>query len=412
MRLKIHIFHFILILFNSFNFLIENYELTPIISIVLSFIYLIYYLSNPLITIVNLYILLFYREAIYHFQDIQISYHDSFLDDHLISKVIIILNIFHFFFLAKIPSDFSYKVFEVKKNHYTGFILLILAITLMLNGIQGSSYIITLNPFSATKKGFYEYIPGVLFLAWLYLPKKNQIWFWATGVFYCFYSLFFFARIEIIQMIFVFGIITQNLQQKRSISKMIFILSAVFLINSTYDFFRNDPSKLIALNDLNILAFENKNSLRMTHHGDVLQASARILGLIELDKINLENRFYSFPKFLLNSIGMYRRDTTVHLSQHLKRVFTSGGGALIPIYFYSWSGLIGVSLIGIFSGSLINRFYNSNNNIIKIYSTIFVISILRVLGYTPINMVRYMLYITLLFVIANTFNRYATNKRK
>jgi len=375
-------------------FYFEEYYLVGLSTLINLSIQIIQKVKNVPILIVLSYCLYISIEGLYHFQGFQISFHSSYLTDFLLGKFYLIVSLFTLMISLFSPNYINIDINIIRKpNVYHFWIMIIILFMIYIFALTGQSILTGGSIFTQTKYSIYEYFPGIFLIAFLFHNRQKKIEkIILTGLagLYIAKSLFYFARIEVIQMMFILVIISNRLSVKIKNSSILTIFLILFIVNNGYETIRNNPAKFLRGEMEFFQSQDNNNLVRMTHGGDIVQASTRILGLIDDNQIQLQNRIIGLPKFLLNTFFLFKEDQIVHLTQFKKKEFSSGGGGLMPIYFYTWTGYLGVIVIGY----IVSKIMRNRN----VYSLMFIACSLRAIGYSPILLVKYILYIAVLYI--------------
>jgi hypothetical protein len=138
----------------------------------------------------------------------------------------------------------------------------------------------------------------------------------------------------------------------------------------------------------NFLFSDNNLTYLASNQGDVIQSSGRILGLIQNNILSFSDRLLSFFSYILSPIIPSKLlPEYSNLASYKQDLYRSGGGGLIGVYFYTWLGLVGPIISGIFIGYFIKSFYSKNSIYYKLYGLCILITFPRWYAYNPIFLV-------------------------
>ncbi|MBW8327115.1 MAG: hypothetical protein K0M50_20290 [Prolixibacteraceae bacterium] len=143
----------------------------------------------------------------------------------------------------------------------------------------------------------------------------------------------------------------------------------------------------------------------MTNQGDVAHASARMIGLIDIGILDFENRISSLFYYIISIFTKgYTFSDLGSLALYKKEIYQSGGGGLMPVYFFVWLSYWGVILAGYIVSKIVNIFITSNNSYLLLYAALVISTYPRWLAYDPITMFKLCGYIFPIYFIFKIFN--------
>jgi hypothetical protein len=251
----------------------------------------------------------------------------------------------------------------------------------------------------------------LLFL--MLVVTRNEKSFLQSMVFYL--IIFYFiaknilsgGRIEVFQLLLLFLYVYLIIPRKISVSNFFFLSIPVLFIFLIVGLVRSNP---LILNDLDLYYFlsSSYNSLIVdmdyynSTQGDVIQSSARILGLVESGVLNFFQRVFGFPLYIFSSvIPASILPEYSNLSVFEQNRFQSGGGGLASVYFYTWLGYSGPIILGFWVGRVIGFMNNTKNKFLMIYSILVFVTVPRWYSYNPIFLVKFCVYGCIIYWVLN-----------
>ena len=405
-----------------------NYQyVLAIILVIINIFFLIKFLNKVPIFILFFYILLHSKIfVLFYFWNFSISFWPSFqnIDEMgpvMISLLLFILILGNVISSKKISENFySFKI--TKPNFLVFCVLSIILILILLFGIKGDNLFLSggYNNFGNFQKStLHEYFI-LIFLFFIIFAPKAKVYKFIIQLFlllYTFKTLLYGGRIEVVQIFLLFFYLFYLFKYR---IKTIYVLCFLFFgiyFSIVFSKIRSNPGIILTKNYLTVFnpkevfKIDVNNPVLSSTEGDVVQSSARIVGLINTNELTISNRFVSFVSFLVSPIipSSYLSDLS-NLSTYKQNVVQSGGGALISTFFYSWLGYIGPIIAGLFIGIFINMFFNLYSNSTYIYGICLLIMFPRWFSYNPIFLVKFSLYSVSLFYIIKFFS--VNNKLK
>ena len=95
-------------------------------------------------------------------------------------------------------------------------------------------------------------------------------------------------------------------------------------------------------------------------------------------------------------------NVTLFVKEHY---FSNEGGGLFPTNFYFWGGWIGVFIASIIISVIFNKFFSSNNELLKMINVIIIVTIPRWFIYSPLILFRTMFLISVVYLVYYLFNK-------
>jgi hypothetical protein len=238
-------------------------------------------------------------------------------------------------------------------------------------------------------------------------------------------TLLYGGRVEVLQIFLLFFYVRYVFNNKIKLKSVILVIILGIYFSGLVSNIRANPLILFSnnfidlFNPLNILFNQPENGIMSSTEGDVVQSSARIVGLVQSNEISLTKRIISFFNYLVSSIvppSLLSEPT--NLATYKQEIFHSGGGGLISTFFYVWLGYPGPVLIALMVGFLIRKFYLFNNNFYILYGICLLSMFPRWFSYNPIFLIKFCLYSIFLFIciiliqiLARKFFSYGISKK-
>jgi hypothetical protein len=230
-------------------------------------------------------------------------------------------------------------------------------------------------------------------------------------VFFSIKNILFGGRIEVLQLLLLLFFIYLVIPKKIGLFTF-FLFSIIILpLFSIIGFIRSNPTILLESDYIfstfsNIEVFFLDVEYINSTQGDVIQSSARLLGIVERGELQYVDRLVGFPGFLISSIVPSSfLPQHLNLSTYLQDRYRSGGGGLAPVYFFVWLGYLGPFIVGIWVGRVINLLNESKSRFFKIYSLLVLITFPRWYSYNPIFFVKFCLYGAIIYSVTYFINK-------
>ena len=348
-------------------------------------------------------------------QGYEISYWPDFQTPKAIGVVLLSHLLFLFFLGNSISSRYhkiDYNLTKViKPNIYVFICLCFLGVILILFGLTGENIFISgtyANPEVVQKSTLHEYFILVFLFIIAYAPKGALY----QGIILLFLFVFstktllYGGRVEVLQIFLLFFYVRYVFNNKINLRSVILILFLGIYFSGLVSNIRANPLILLSdnfidlFNPVNIFFNQSENRIISSTEGDVIQSSARIVGLVQINEISLFQRIISLFNYLMSPIvppSLLPEPT--NLATYKQESFHSGGGGLISTFFYVWFGYPGPILIALIIGFLIRKFYLFSNKLYFIYGICLLSMFPRWFSYNPIFLIKFCLYSIILFIL-------------
>jgi hypothetical protein len=352
----------------------------------------------------------------FYFTNIDLTLWPDFQQKEIINKVLLCNILFVFSLGNYIPSNIDKNEISIIKysinNRFFFYLNLLICVLILLFSITGESIISGGVYGEAEKSPLNEYF--ILFYLFLFLTKPNfylyKLIILFLGVIYCIKNLLFGGRIEVLQLFLLTFYILIVFEKKIKFSFFYLFILFAFYLNLVIDAIRSNPVDFISgyylqyFDPRNFLFSDNNLTYLASNQGDVIQSSGRILGLIQNNILSFSDRLLSFFSYILSPIIPSKLlPEYSNLASYKQDLYRSGGGGLIGVYFYTWLGLVGPIISGIFIGYFIKSFYSKNSIYYKLYGLCILITFPRWYAYNPIFLVKFCLYSVFLFFLIMFF---------
>jgi hypothetical protein len=401
-----------------FLFLLKINDYFSIIVFIINIIFIIKFKKRIPICLIFIYFLLhskifldyfIFKKQISFWTDFQF---DKYMAPVLFSHLLFLFTLGIFLNSGKIViNNFNHFITQDKKVY---ILILIVSIYFLIYGLSGDNIFTSgmYNSGDVNKSTLHEYfilffIVSLLFIPNLLIYKITQL---SLLLFYILKTFIYGARIEAIEIILVYVYFYFILLNKIKIKYIIiFILFGIYFMlvisnirNNPTKLFSNNFTELFYLSDL--LNFQS-NEISSTE-GDVVQSSARMIGILESGYLNYFQRLHSFFIYISSPIlpQSYMPDYA-NLSTYLQSLYSSGGGGLISTYFFCWLGYIGPIIIAFILSILINNFYKFNSKLYFLYGLALISTFPRWFSYNPIFIVKFCFYTVIVYLFFLNFKK-------
>jgi hypothetical protein len=397
------------------------YDYFSYFVVFLNVIFLVKFYNNIIVFIlfgfIFLYTITFYQ---YFVNSLYISYWDDFQNIKVVKRVLFSHSLFIFTLGNLITS--KKVVFKInfrekfRSNKILFFGFFIICILLLIFGIQGQSLLSGAsyaNQEFTSKSSLHEYF--ILFYLYLILfssqNKFEQIAIKILFVIYVLKTLIYGGRVEVLE-IFLLWFLLFFLNKIKLRTVIFFVLIGLYGSNVVSNI-RSNPIQFLSGNDLGyyfdpLFLFEHKSKYDIisSNEGDVIQSSARILGLIDNEHLTFSQRIISSVLYLISPVVPASfMPSYSNLSTYKQEMYRSGGGGLISIYFYAWYWYFGPIIVAFFLAFFINKFFLSSSLYSYIYGVAIFTTFPRWFAYNPIMLVKFCFYaVIILYVLSIFFN--------
>ncbi len=255
-----------------------------------------------------------------------------------------------------------------------------------------------------------EYFIIFYFIAYKFSGDSLQqrIILFAIGILNILISFSFGLRNEFIQICILLFILFYK--ERKTLGLYFSLVLFAVYFSSLFSSFRSNPidflqrplSETLALKSL----FSSGGDFYISHQGDVVHSSCRIISFVDNDITTDKTRLTSFLLWFSSSLIPYKfLPAEANLASYMKEDYPSGGGGSPFAYFYFWLSYVGVFIGGTLVGLILRGYLKLVNSIYGIYFILVVATFPRWLSYSPINFIKmgfYGLVIYIFFVILNS----------
>lgn len=396
----------------------DKSNIISLVGLLISSFFVVKFLKNIPLFVIFLFFVMYNVDSVkFYFTNIDLTLWPDFQQKDIINKVLLCNILFVFSLGNYIPSSIHKNEISIIKysinNRFFFYLNLLICVLILLFSITGESIISGGVYGEAEKSPLNEYF--ILFYLFLFLTKPNfflyKLIILFLGVIYCIKNLLFGGRVEVLQLFLLTFYTLFVFEKKIKFSFFYLFILFSFYINLVIDAIRSNPVDFISgyylqyFDPRNFLFTENNLTYLASNQGDVIQSSGRILGLIQNNILSFSDRMFSFFSYVLSPIIPSKLlPEYSNLASYKQELYRSGGGGLIGVYFYTWLGLFGPVISGIFIGFFINSFYTKNSIYYKLYGLCLLITFPRWYAYNPIFLVKFCLYSVLLFFLILFFS--------
>ena len=361
-----------------------------------------------------------WKLSISFWQDFQTN---SALGTVLISHLLFILTLGNSVSCKKTINEFNFLTF-VKPNSKIFTILFFASIFILVFGIQGDNVFQrgSYADFDLVEKStLHEYFILIFLFLILYSPP-GIVYKTIIHCFLAFYvlkTLIYGGRIEVVQVCLLFFYLYYVLNGKVKSSLIVFLLIFGVYFNGLVSNIRSNPQIILTenyfdlINPINVFDLDSENENLSSMEGDVVQSSARVVGLIDGGQISLTQRILSLFSFLASPIvpQSLLPDYT-NLAVYKQDIYKSGGGGLISTFFFTWLGYLGPIIAGSLIGLSIRKFYEFTSASFFIYGLCVLTMFPRWFSYNPIFLIKFSLYAVLLLYILKLISPFFEKSKK
>jgi hypothetical protein len=411
-------FAFISILFlfiiASIYFIEPDSYYISIFASLISIIFVVKFYDVVPLFILFLFISLYPLESIkYFWGDVNLSVYTSFQTRENVNFILFVNSLFVASLGIFIPRAVSAIKFDLSllsvKSKKVFILVSIVCVLIIFFGIQGKSLLEGGKYGTIEKSPLHEYFLLFFMVAMFVQPMKGKLFSIIKYIIFFFYSiktLLYGGRIEVLQLFLLASYFSYIIPGNFSLKYIYAGIFLSFYFAVVLNNFRTHPNLIFTgdfyslVNPLTIFSETPDQKYLSSNQGDVLQSSARILGIIDSGMLTFQDRAMSFFYFIISSIlPSSLLPDYVNLSSYRQDLYASGGGAIIGIYFFTWLGYIGPIVAGFFIASSINNFYFNNDIILKIYGFVLLYTFPRWYGYTPIFLVKFAIYSIVIYSV-------------
>jgi hypothetical protein len=202
-------------------------------------------------------------------------------------------------------------------------------------------------------------------------------------------------RNEFIQMAVLLLILFYK--EKSTFGFYVVLVFAAIYFSSLFSSFRSNPIEFLQRPLLENLSLKNvfasSDDFYISHQGDVVHSSSRLISFADNNIVPFETRMSSFVGWLSSSIIPWRfLPEEANMAAYLKDQYPTGGGGSPFAYFYFWLSYPGVILIGVVVGLIIRGYVRQIGSLYGVYFVIVIATFPRWLSYSPINLIKMGVY--------------------
>lgn len=378
------------------------------VILMMNILLILRYYKFPALVILFSFILLYVHEAYYFFDmNLNIAYWSAYQTAELLNFSLLLNGVFFLCFsIIYGKGCIRFNIDSIKMDDYRVFYILVAMFSFsVVFGVQGSSiFDASYGTGKVIKSTLFEYGIVFIFVAMFFTGSSlvRHCVVLVCIIFFSFKSLLFGSRIEVIQILIMYALVQFNMLRKMHFL-FVYIAGCVgLLLILLFGELRYDPDYIQFMLDKGVgVLFEAKNigDIKVSNQGDILQASARMLGLardgIWSDSVRIE----SFFSYITGPFNMLTELKNLHnLAAKDQYYFGAGGGGMFTSYFYVWLGFSGVILVSLFIPFALRIGLRVNSNSFAIvYATSLLFTFPRWFGYSPIGFVKFNLFCVVVF---------------
>lgn len=356
---------------------------------------------------------------IYFIDHIGVSFWQDFQTPGIINTVLIN----HAIFLVFLGNLISAEVKVVKTDLFHHFepdrvlfsIFLVFSIFILIFGLTGET-IFQSGSYGTSdtvqKSTLHEYFILIFLFVMLFAPRNFacQSLLIFILLLYMIKTLLYGGRIEVVQVSLLFFYLYYVFKDKIKLKYVVLIIFSGIYFNEVVSNIRTNPADLIQGNIGQLMIpsgfFSNNNDIEYiaSNEGDVIQSSARLIGLSGTAGLTPLKRGFSFISYLFSPIvPLSILPGYANLAAYEQDTYRSGGGGLISTYFFIWLGYIGPAIIAAFLAFVIRSFYQFENKLMMIYGVLLLITFPRWFAYNPVLLVKFCFYGVILYLLIRLF---------
>lgn len=413
---KTLIYPIIFILISVFFFIYPNEKFVLIIALVYNTILMVnLFMKTINVKIINLFVLFAFSYLIpvyyYTFANKIITSYDHSNNLNLLIKYTYIYGLFFTVLAFFLPNSISNRGIRInKKDNFIIFyvnvsICLFIAFfsksgeSLLSSGGYGQTEISNLGGFAIG-----EYFLIFFFLAFKFSGNqkiKKYILIILASI-YIIESLAFGLRNEFIQLSILLFILYYK-ENGKSYGYFAFILLGLYF-SSIFAVFRSNPIAFLQSSITENLALsnviDNENDSYISHQGDVIHSSSRIINFRDNGITSNEVIYSSAAFFVLSAVIPQKYlPEEANIAAYKKDEYPAGGGGSLFAYFYFWLWYPGVIIIAIYIGFLIGNYSKYLNSIFGAYIILVFSTFPRWFSYSPINLFKMCIYSLVIYFI-------------
>jgi hypothetical protein len=357
--------------------------------------------------------------------DLYISYWFDFQTDYYLNKVSVLSGLFLIAFGTVVFNFNSNELIKIKDIRTPDSFLFYLSMSFFIMcihfGLSGETIFTSgFGQGELQKSALFEY--GIVFfiLSLFYVSdsRTQSFFLWVGFVFFVVKILVFGGRVEAIQIGLALIYFNTDFLRSWSFKKTFFLLFLSFCILIVLGSIRTNPMLIFELleDPLVIFSYEKAfdSGIVSTTYGDVQQASARMVALVDNGFWDLQYRLKAFLSYVFNIFlfGFEFKDLA-NMAAKDKDIFGAGGGGLIAVQFYVLLGWFGAIFSGLFIGySLKKGLARDSGSISNVYAFCLLITFPRWYAYGPLSLVKFSLIAVLIFIFFRSISSFLKKKSK
>ncbi|EGR0524531.1 hypothetical protein FG062_12315 [Vibrio cholerae] len=391
-----------------------------VLGVSINLIYLLKFWKVAPIFLIFLFFLLYPLEMYNFFVNgFYISYWSDFQDSYFLNKAVLLNSVF-LVSLGSVIYNSKFLAFRrldllFRSEPAIFFVSLTLFFICAHFGMSGDTILTAGYGVSEREKSpLFEYSLVFLIVSLLFSGggrKEVAVCYIATSYFII-KSLLYGGRIEVIQAVLALAYFQTRFFNHWSLKKLYISLFLGFLVILVAGRIRTNPMILIDIfsNPLVLFDFshESKHRVVSSNYGDVLQASARMIGLVDSGVWDVSFRVKSFFSYLFN-IFLFGTEMKEYSNISLldQNRYGAGGGGLISAQYYVWLGWIGPVVAGSFLGFCIKiGSCVKANNYAFVYMFALLVTFPRWYAYSPISFTKFSLTVLLVYFMFKQLQRW------
>ncbi len=397
-----------------FSLLYPNSLFTLKISLLYSIFLFFYLIVNTIrVKIINLFFLFSFSYLIplfyYSFGNKIITSYNHSNSIAFLSKYLFLFNLF---FTIVLCFTFNFKVpirpLGKLDNKFIYFLNILICLFIAFFSKSGDNIFISGGYGLSEINNLGGFAIGEYFLIFFYSAYKfsgnwklNYYLLIFVAVLYILISLAYGLRNELIQLSILCFILFYR-ENGHTFRYILLILFGLYF-SSLFSVIRSNPASLLENSLVENLSvknvFSNDSDNYISHQGDVIHSSSRLIGF--RDENILDNSIVyssSFYFFLSSVVPQKYLPPHANMAAFKQDEYPVGGGGNIFSYFYFWFSFPGVILVAIFVGIILKLSTVKINSNIGTYFILALSTFPRWFAYSPINLFKMCVYGTFVYL--------------
>jgi|HigsolmetaAR202D_1030399.scaffolds.fasta_scaffold05343_2 hypothetical protein len=361
---------------------------------------------------------------LYFNRGFNITLYSADFDNYLYYKgVLVILSIFWSVFILMLPRLNDHIIIKEKlpvwDSAFFFYGILSIFCAIVIFGKSGES-ILSAGKYGSNEisgaggTSLYEYGGFLYPIAYIFSGKKKSrlILLMMGAAFYCAKSLLLGVRGNTLFMLLMFFLLHLD-NRKTPLLKWILMGTPALIFFIGFGIFRGGTDEGVnrIISKLVLSSEDNRIfHLVLGNQTDIYYASTRLYAFCETGILSIQDRLSSFLYNILAIVVPYSKLPEIaNIAAYKQDSYYSGGGSLLPVYFYIYLSYFGVILIAVFLG-LIFRLFIKKENLKYPAFTMYVVALLSAYptwyGYSANNVYKYCVYAVIMFVIIQSIYRF------